>query len=286
MRPALLPAAGQGGRGGGLHVVHRPRQHLLPARCSDTTYPYTPDGNREFLEDKPFIEPFALIAGARRGDRDAALHDLRREAADPPSGARGQAGRVGGGADEQPLRASASAPARGPRTTTSAASPWEGRGKRMDEMIEIMRGLTTGEFFEYHGEHLRHPAHQDAARRPTQPMPILIGGHADAALQRAARLRRRLDARRRRRRRARALHRRGSHELRARGRHRRPAVRDPRHLVRRLHRRRRPAASRTSGVTDVDRRLPQRLRDRPGHPAAAAEVDAIHQFAEDVIAKA
>src|SRR5882672_8727472 len=30
-------------------------------RDSDSTYPYTDDGNREFLEDKPFIEPFSLI---------------------------------------------------------------------------------------------------------------------------------------------------------------------------------------------------------------------------------
>jgi alkanesulfonate monooxygenase SsuD/methylene tetrahydromethanopterin reductase-like flavin-dependent oxidoreductase (luciferase family) len=28
---------------------------------SDSKYPYAPDGNRELLEDKPFIEPFALI---------------------------------------------------------------------------------------------------------------------------------------------------------------------------------------------------------------------------------
>src|SRR5262249_38088807 len=28
---------------------------------SDSRYPYTPDGNREFLEDKAFIEPFSLI---------------------------------------------------------------------------------------------------------------------------------------------------------------------------------------------------------------------------------
>src|SRR5258708_3458061 len=28
---------------------------------SDATYPYNPDGTREFLEDKPFLEPFALI---------------------------------------------------------------------------------------------------------------------------------------------------------------------------------------------------------------------------------
>ena len=28
---------------------------------SDSTYPYTPDGSREFLEDKPFIETFVLL---------------------------------------------------------------------------------------------------------------------------------------------------------------------------------------------------------------------------------
>ena len=27
-------------------------------RDSDSKYPYTADGNREFLQDKPFIEPF------------------------------------------------------------------------------------------------------------------------------------------------------------------------------------------------------------------------------------
>src|SRR5215470_1575052 len=30
-------------------------------QVSDTKYPYTPDGDRGFLEDKPFIEPFSLI---------------------------------------------------------------------------------------------------------------------------------------------------------------------------------------------------------------------------------
>ena len=30
-------------------------------RDSDCEYPYTPDGDRDFLEDKPFIEPFSLI---------------------------------------------------------------------------------------------------------------------------------------------------------------------------------------------------------------------------------
>ena len=30
-------------------------------RDSDSKYPYTPDGDRHFLEDRPFIEPFSLI---------------------------------------------------------------------------------------------------------------------------------------------------------------------------------------------------------------------------------
>ena len=28
---------------------------------SDSKYPYTPDGDRRFLDDRPFIEPFSLI---------------------------------------------------------------------------------------------------------------------------------------------------------------------------------------------------------------------------------
>ena len=37
-----------------------PDSIMYPAE-SDSTYPYTDDGKREFLEGKPFIEPFTLI---------------------------------------------------------------------------------------------------------------------------------------------------------------------------------------------------------------------------------
>ncbi|OOK78171.1 hypothetical protein BZL30_2963 [Mycobacterium kansasii] len=33
---------------------------------SDSKYPYTPDGNREFLEDKEVIETFVLTAALAR----------------------------------------------------------------------------------------------------------------------------------------------------------------------------------------------------------------------------
>lgn len=39
---------------------------------SGTTYPFNPDGSREFLEDKPFLEPFSAVGGAvRRAVRGA-----------------------------------------------------------------------------------------------------------------------------------------------------------------------------------------------------------------------
>ena len=37
-----------------------PDSLIFPA-TSDTLYPYTADGDRAFLEDKPIIEPFTLI---------------------------------------------------------------------------------------------------------------------------------------------------------------------------------------------------------------------------------
>ena len=64
--------------------------------------------------------------------------------------------------------------------------PFARRGKRMDECIEIIRGLTTGDYFEFHGE-FYDIAKTKMTPAPTEPIPILIGGHADAALRRAAR---------------------------------------------------------------------------------------------------
>jgi alkanesulfonate monooxygenase SsuD/methylene tetrahydromethanopterin reductase-like flavin-dependent oxidoreductase (luciferase family) len=57
----------------------------------------------------------------------------------------------------------------------------------MDECIEIVQGLTTGEYFEFHGEFYDIPKTK-MSPAPTKPIPILVGGHADAALRRAARL--------------------------------------------------------------------------------------------------
>jgi alkanesulfonate monooxygenase SsuD/methylene tetrahydromethanopterin reductase-like flavin-dependent oxidoreductase (luciferase family) len=61
------------------------------------------------------------------------------------------------------------------------------RGRRMDECLEIVRGLLNGEPLDYDGEFFQL---ERAWISPTlaQPVPILVGGRSDAAIRRAGRL--------------------------------------------------------------------------------------------------
>ena len=60
------------------------------------------------------------------------------------------------------------------------------RGRRMDEMLEIVRGFWTQESLEFHGEFFDFPP-AGMAPRPAKPVPIWVGGKSDAALARAVR---------------------------------------------------------------------------------------------------
>jgi probable F420-dependent oxidoreductase len=60
------------------------------------------------------------------------------------------------------------------------------RGRRMDEMIDVIRRFWNGGVAEYKGEFFGFgPTSMFPA--PTQPIPIWVGGKSDAALRRAAR---------------------------------------------------------------------------------------------------
>ncbi len=65
--------------------------------------------------------------------------------------------------------------------------PFKGRGKRMDEMIDIMQGLWRGDMFEYHGEHFDFPPLKISPHSEYQ-VPLYFGGAADVALRRTARV--------------------------------------------------------------------------------------------------
>lgn len=65
--------------------------------------------------------------------------------------------------------------------------PFKKRGQRMNEMIEIMRGLWTGDYFEYHGDHFDFDSIV-LSPKPQHSIPLFFGGTADIALRRAAKV--------------------------------------------------------------------------------------------------
>lgn len=153
---------------------------------SDSTYPYTPDGNREFLDGKPFIEPFTLIPAMAavterlRFTTFVVKLPIRRPvlmAKSAASVAVMSDNRFGFGMGLSPW----------PEDFMATGEDWKTRGKRMDEMMQIMRGLLTGDYFEWHTEHYDIDSLK-ICPVPDEPIPFLVGGHAELALRRAARL--------------------------------------------------------------------------------------------------
>ncbi|HTO06749.1 MAG TPA: TIGR03619 family F420-dependent LLM class oxidoreductase [Myxococcota bacterium] len=153
---------------------------------SDSRYPYTPDGNREFLADKPFLDPFALIPalGALTERLRFVTFVVKLPIRSPVLVAKSACsvavltgGRFGLGVGLSPW----------PDDFAVTGTDWDTRGPRCDEMIEIIRGLGRGGFFAYEGAHYRLPSIR-INPVPEQPLPILVGGHAEPALRRAARL--------------------------------------------------------------------------------------------------
>ncbi|MGW4325167.1 TIGR03619 family F420-dependent LLM class oxidoreductase [Nocardia sp. NPDC004573] len=151
---------------------------------SDAKYPYTPDGSREFLEDKPFVEAFVLSAAMA-----AVTTTLRftpfvlKLPIRPPVLVAKQAAsvaalsgnRFGLGVGISPW----------PDDFEIMGVPFDKRGARMDECIDIVRGLSAGGYFEYHGQFYDIPPIK-ISPVPTEPLPILVGGHSKPALRRAA----------------------------------------------------------------------------------------------------
>ena len=169
----------------GYHSFTVPDSICYPQE-SDSKYPYTPDGDRHFLEGKPFIEPFVLMAalGAVTETLRFTTFVVKLPIRQPVLVAKQAASlavmigeRFAFGVGLSPW----------PEDFAVTGTEWKNRGARMDEMIEIIRGITSGEFFAYQGKHYQIPSLK-ICPVPKRPIPILIGGHAEPALKRAARL--------------------------------------------------------------------------------------------------
>jgi probable F420-dependent oxidoreductase len=183
--PSYYPALARAAEEAGYDSMIVPDSICYPMH-SDSVYPFNPDGSREFLEDKPFLEPFSLIPalGAVTSRLRFTTFVLKLPVRDPVLTAKQATstavltgGRLVLGVGVSPWR----------EDYEILGIDWAGRGRRMDEAIAILRGLAAGGYFEYHGTVFDLPPVK-IAPVPAAPIPVLIGGHSDAALRRAARV--------------------------------------------------------------------------------------------------
>lgn len=183
--PAHLGPLAQAAEEAGYESFVVPDSLIYPAD-SDTEYPYTADGDRSFIEDKPVIEPFTLIPylGALT-ERIRFLTFVIKLPVRPVVLVAKQAASVAALTDNRLRLGIGLSP--WPEDFVALGQPWEQRGKRMDEMIEVMRGLWAGGWFEHHGDLLDIPRIK-ICPTPSEPIPLVIGGHSEPALRRAARV--------------------------------------------------------------------------------------------------
>jgi probable F420-dependent oxidoreductase len=156
---------------------------LIYPEESDSTYPYTDTGEREFLEGKAFIETMILCTHLFAVTTTLRLTPfVLKLPVRPPVLVAKQVGsvawlsnnRLGLGIGLSPW----------PEDFQALGVPWAKRGKRMDECMDILRGLTSGDYFGYAGDFYSFPPLKQTPA-PTEKVPLLVGGHADAALERA-----------------------------------------------------------------------------------------------------
>jgi probable F420-dependent oxidoreductase len=181
--PAYLAPLARAAEDAGFDSFVVPDSVLFPAH-SDTRYPYTADGDRAFLEDKPIIEPFALIPFlAAHTTRLRFTTFVVKLAIRPPVLVAKQAASIAVLSDDRLRLGVGISP--WPEDFAAMGLPWEKRGARMDEAIDIVRGLTAGGWFEYDGD-VWQLDRCKIAPVPARPIPILVGGHSAPALRRAA----------------------------------------------------------------------------------------------------
>lgn len=169
----------------GYHGLAIPDSICYPQQAS-SKYPYNKDGSREFLESVPFVESLIAVAAMaavtqkirfatfvyKLAVRQAPVVAKQVQGIQVLSGNRFDFG-IGISPWEEDFAV--------------CGVPWDKRGRRFDEQIEILRGLESGEYFGFEGEVLRMPANK-MNPVPTVPTPLLIGGHTEPALRRAARV--------------------------------------------------------------------------------------------------
>lgn len=179
----LLPIA-RAAEESGWDAVTVPDSVFFPKEVS-AEYPYTADGGRFWQPDTPWVEPFVAIpAMAAVTTRLRFYTNVYKAVLRQPlllAKALGSAAALSGNRVAIGMGLSWI-----PEEFAWLGEDMHTRGKRLDEMIEILRAVLRPGFAEFHGRHYDFgPLAMCPA--PTEPVPIYIGGHSEPALRRAAR---------------------------------------------------------------------------------------------------
>jgi alkanesulfonate monooxygenase SsuD/methylene tetrahydromethanopterin reductase-like flavin-dependent oxidoreductase (luciferase family) len=183
--PSFYLELGKAAEAAGFDTITFPDSICYPKDC-DSTYPYNEDGSREFLDGVPFLEPFSIIpaisAVTSKLEFSTSVYKLAPRQAVTTAKFVTTLGvitdnRFHFGIGVSPWY----------EDFLATGERWEKRGKRMDEQIKILKGLMGGEYFGFKGEFYDIPEIK-LCPAPSKPVPILIGGHSEPALRRAAKI--------------------------------------------------------------------------------------------------
>ena len=160
-------------------------EHLVTPETIRAPYPYTPDGKVWWDPNVPWLEPWALASVLASHTRRIrlltniyvlAMHDVFSAAkavatAACLSGNRVILGVAAGWMKDEFLL---------------TGQDFHTRGRRLDEMLDVMAKFFAGGMVEHHGRFFDFPPIQ-MSPAPTEPVPVFIGGESEPALRRAAR---------------------------------------------------------------------------------------------------
>jgi len=183
--PEQLLDIARGAEDAGFHGVLLSDHLFFPGRL-ESRYPYAPDGKPGFDGTTPFPDAWTTIAAMAavttklRFATMVYILPLRHPlevAKSVGTAALLSGGRVALGAGAGWIR----------EEYDALGVDFATRGKRFDEMIEVLRKVWTGAMVEHRGRIFELGPLQ-MSPPPAAPVPISIGGTSDAALRRAARL--------------------------------------------------------------------------------------------------
>lgn len=168
----------------GFHSVALP-DSIFYSKTVSAKYPYTPDGSRMWTEDTPWVDP--LIAAAAMGAATSRIRFctqvLKLGSRQPLPLAR----QVGSVANLTGNRFTFGVGLGwSPEEFEWCGVPFEHRGRRADEFLDVLQLVLGGGMVAHHGEFYDFDELR-MSPAPSEAVPILVGGHTEAGLRRAAR---------------------------------------------------------------------------------------------------